>query len=137
MSPNQPKTPISSFRLSQETRANLAQIAETMGTTMTGAISNMTASVTALGAAFSEGATRYPFEAHTAALGAFREAMNYEPGQVIPRDVVDMVDRVVIAANPIIREEQHYETLRCAVADLRAMGADAKVIAHLEDQIPD
>lgn len=38
MSPNQPKTPITGFRLDEDTRDRLKRIGEQMGTTMTGAL---------------------------------------------------------------------------------------------------
>jgi hypothetical protein len=62
--------------------------------------------------------------------------MNYEPGQVIPRDVVEMVDRVVIAANPIIREAQHYETLGGVVAELERLDVDPSIVEHFRALLP-
>lgn len=132
MSPNQPKTPISSFRLKPETRDQLQQIAHAYSTSMTEAISSLAKACAGLAETHQRAASRYRFEAYTSAVGAFRNAMKYERGQILPYEVTSAIDAAVIAANPIIREEQHYETLRLVVDELRNIKADAYVVAHIE-----
>lgn len=143
MSPNQPKTPISSFRLSQETKCALAEFGERWETTMTGAIERMTTAIREASSGMAEvgevaeRATRYPFEAHFAAVMAYRIHMGLGAGDRLPDDVIPMVDAVVRAASPIIREAQYVETMRDVINRLEVWSVDPDVVDHFRSQIPE
>lgn len=133
MSPNAPKTPITSFRLSDETREGLAKLAEHYSTNMTGALRRLTAAMAPLAEYVREQAATYPIEALHAAGMAYRDAMGYEAGHRLTGQEYDALNEVLIASNPIIRAEQERKTLDDVIVRLEGFSVDPAIVEHFRN----
>lgn len=133
-------TPITPFRLKDETREQLKRVADAWGTTMTDAVRRTTKAmddaVAAMKAAGAKESDRYPFDAYIAACEGFRSAMGYEPGDILSSEFMNAIDVAVMSALPAIREEQYDDTLRGIIVRLEGLQVDPDAIAHLRKLLP-
>ena len=122
--PNQPKTPVSSFRLSEETKESLRRMNKSMTRRFARRellVERAEASTRQTMEEFKRAgldASEYPFEAYIEGLQAYRDALNIEPGVVLPSEVDDVVNAVIAATWPIICAEKLDDERRRSLVDV-------------------
>ena len=128
-----PKTPITPFRLTKEDRERLARLSQNMGTSMTEAVRVATRAMDQFTQAIKAGgldSREYPFEAHTEAVRAFRDASEEQMSQ----QTMDAIDAAVAAAWPIICQDKIDAERRRVLVDtiqrLEGFEVDPDVIKH-------
>lgn len=137
VSPNQPLTPISSFRLDETTKTRIQSAASQMGVSMTEVIRRNTEAFAAFGEALKAGgldASSFPFEARIAGLNAYRDEIGYEAGEIMETRVVEAINAVIAASWPIICadkiDQERRRTLVDVIQRLEGHGVDEDVVAH-------
>lgn len=124
--PNQPKTPITGFRLSESTRDNIRELAAAWDTNMTGAVVQATEAMAALGRALDDGPVPQ------AALEAADEASWFNvhmPSGEAERRLAAALE----AAAPFIADRERRGVLEEVAVRLEGFGVDGAVVQHFRD----
>jgi antitoxin component of RelBE/YafQ-DinJ toxin-antitoxin module len=119
MSPNQPKTPVSNFRLDDETKARIRRISEQMGTTMTGALKRMAEDAESASGAMAE-LVKEPAQKAAEAAERFRRARaedrHERSEQAVHALAAALIDRDWPEATPRQRYGHHAKTYNIRAA---------------------